>query len=273
MYITILNFLKSPFNLESYTSNKLNLSLLHGFFVVLFLNIFKPFKLDNLKEYLFGYTLLMGFLTFIIPFLFFYILEKIKFKNWSIFLFIVLTFFITIIYAFILWNFSGIYKDQFGLVKLSFLQFYKYSSSLVIISIIFMLVVNDKLLSIKKEKINSIKEDKVLFYSENKKENLTININKLIYITIDGNYASFFVETPKGIKELILRNTLSNIINQIINYPFIFRCHKSYIVNSLFFDKITGNARGYYLKSNKIETKIPVSRSLNKTELEKLLQN
>ncbi|WP_157691926.1 LytTR family DNA-binding domain-containing protein [Polaribacter sp. KT25b] len=135
-----------------------------------------------------------------------------------------------------------------------------------------MLIVNDKLLKLKKEKINSIKKDEITIFSENKKENLTLNIDKLIYITIDGNYASFFIKKTKGIKELILRNTLSNILKQIENYPFIFRCHKSYIINSLFFDEITGNARGYFLKSKNIENKIPVSRSLNKTELEKLLK-
>ncbi|AOW17902.1 hypothetical protein LPB03_10745 [Polaribacter vadi] len=71
MYKKIILFLKKPFNLESYISNKLNLSLLHGLFVFVFLNIFKPFKLDNLKEDLFGYTILMGVLTFLVPFLFF----------------------------------------------------------------------------------------------------------------------------------------------------------------------------------------------------------
>tara|TARA_R110002072_G_scaffold168220_1_gene321784 strand:+ start:2584 stop:3405 length:822 start_codon:yes stop_codon:yes gene_type:complete len=272
LYKKIILFLKKPFNLESYISNKLNLSLLHGLFVFVFLNIFKPFKLDNLKEDLFGYTILMGVLTFLVPFLFFFILEKIKFKNWFIYSFIGLTLFFSIIYSFTLWYFSGIYKDIFSLNKLSFIVFYKYCSSLAIISIIFMLIVNDKLLRLKSEKINRIKEDEITLYSENKKENITIHINKLIYITIDGNYASFFIETGNGIKELILRNTLSNILKQTTNYPFIFRCHKSYIINSLFFNEIIGNARGYSLKSNRIENKIPVSRSLHKVDLEKLLQ-
>lgn len=272
MYKHILFFLKRPFKFDSYIANKLNLSLLHGIFVIIFLNIFKPFKLDLLKEHLFGYTILIGVLAFIIPFLLLILLEKIKFKNWSIYSCIILTFFFSIIYSYILWYFSGIYKDFYGLIKLSFLLFYKYTSSLNIISIIFILIVNDKLIRRKKNKINSIKEDKITIYSKNKKENLTINIDKLIYITIDGNYASFFIDTTNGVKELILRNTLSNILKQIKNYPFIVRCHKSYIINSLFYDKIKGNARGYFLKSKIIETKIPVSRTFNKKELEKVLK-
>lgn len=272
MYKSILSFLKKPFNIESYLSNKLVLSLLHGVFVFIFLNLFKPFNLDVLKGYLFGYSIVMGILTFLVPFLLLFILEKIKFKNWSIYSFIIVTFFFTIIYSYILWYFSGIYKDLYGLIKLNFILFYKYSSSLFIISILFMLIVNDRLLRRKKKKINNIKEDLITIYSENKKENLTINIDKLIYITINGNYTSLFINTSKGTNELIIRNTLANILKQIKTYPFIFKCHKSYIINSLFFDEITGNARGYYLKSNKIETKIPVSRSLNKGELEKLLK-
>ena len=271
MYKKVILFINKPLNLETYFPNKLILSLLHGLFVFIFLNIFKPFQLHNLKEFLFGYSILMGILTFVVSFLFLSVLEKIKFKKWCIYSFIGLILFFIIIYSYILWYFSGIYKDYFDINRLSFMVFYKYSASLAIISIIFMLIVNEKLTILKTEKINNIKEDKITLYSENKKENVTINIDKLIYITIDGNYASFFIETANGIKELILRNTLSNVLKQITNYPFIFRCHKSYIINSLFFDEITGNARGYFLKSPKIENKIPVSRSLQKVDLEKLL--
>ena len=149
MYKKIIFFIKKPFKLESYISNKLILSVLHGLFVFIFLNIFKPFKLDLLREYLFGYTILMGVLTFIVPFLFFFLLEKIRIKNWSIYSFIGLTLLFSIIYSCILWYFSGIYKDIFSLNKLSFIIFYKYSASLAIISIIFMLIVNDKLLRLK----------------------------------------------------------------------------------------------------------------------------
>ncbi|MDP5105491.1 MAG: LytTR family transcriptional regulator DNA-binding domain-containing protein [Polaribacter sp.] len=133
-----------------------------------------------------------------------------------------------------------------------------------------MLIVNEKLL--KKEKNYNKIIDEITIYSENKKEKLTIHIDKLIYITIDGNYASFFLDTTNGVKELILRNTLANILKQLKDYPFIVRCHKSYIINSLFFNKIKGNARGYFLKSKNIESKIPVSRSFNKKELVDLLK-
>lgn len=73
-----------------------------------------------------------------------------------------------------------------------------------------MLIVNEKLL--KKEKNYNKIIDEITIYSENKKEKLTIHIDKLIYITIDGNYASFFLDTTNGVKELILRNTLANIL-------------------------------------------------------------
>ena len=270
MFKSILFFLKKPFNLEPFIANKLILSLLHGLFIILFLNIFKPFNLDVLKEYLFGYTIVIGVLTFIIPLLLFLFLEKIKFKNWSIYSFSILMFFFTILYSLVLWYFSSIYKDLYGLIKLNFILFYKYSSSLIIISILFMLIVNEKLLK-KEKKYNKI-IDEITIYSENKKEKITIHIDKLIYITIDGNYASFFLDTTNGVKELILRNTLANILKQLKDYPFIVRCHKSYIINSLFFNKIKGNARGYFLKSKNIESKIPVSRSFNKKELVDLLK-
>jgi len=44
----------------------------------------------------------------------------------------------------------------------------------------------------------------------------------------------------------------------------IFRCHKSYIVNKVKIDSITGNAAGYKLKLKDYSEYIPISRKWNK---------
>ena len=111
----------------------------------------------------------------------------------------------------------------------------------------------------------------IIIYSENKKENILININKVIYTSITGNYVSFYNITDEGIKEVVIRNTLSNILKQINDYPNFIRCHKSYIINTNYIVSISGNARGYFLKTNQIENLIPVSRKFNKEYLEKIV--
>ncbi|PQJ68737.1 LytTR family DNA-binding domain-containing protein [Polaribacter butkevichii] len=272
MFKTIKKKINQPFGIEVFILNKLPITILHGLLVFLFLNLFKPFKLYLLKEHLFGYTVLMGVLTFVLPFLLFVFLEKINYKKWTICTLIYLTICFLIIYNYILWFSSGIYKDITGLVKLSFLLFSKYSSSLAILSIATIFLLNDLIIAFKrKQKNNQIKVQEITIYSENKKENLRININKLIYTTVTGNYTSFYIVTEKGVKEVVLRNSLSNVLTQISNFPTIFRCHKSYIVNTSFFNTLSGNTRGYYLESELLTIQIPISRSFKKEELKNLI--
>ena len=78
--------------------------------------------------------------------------------------------------------------------------------------------------------------------------------------------------TEKGIKEKIIRNTLTKIAIELKEYTTIKRCHKSYIINTKLMDSISGNARGYYLISELNCVKIPVSRSFKKEEIESLIQ-
>ncbi len=278
MFSYLKYFLIKPFNIEPFTSNKVQLSISHGIFIFVFLNLFKPFKLDLLNEYFLGYSIIMGIQSFLTPFLIFVFIERLNFKKWTYSYIIVLAFFSILIYSIVLWYSSGIYKDLKGLKKLNFGLFYRYTSIISIFSILLFFVLNDKIIKLKNklqnkkiEKINESKKERVTIYSENKKENILIDVNKLIYTSITGNYASFFINTEKGIKELILRNTLSNICNQISDYPNFIRCHKSYIINSKFINGISGNARGYFIESKKISKKIPVSRSYSKQELERLI--
>lgn len=272
MLNSIIKIFNKQLNLEAYFSNKLPITALHGVFVFIFLNLFKPFNLDVLKETLFGYSLVMGSLTFLLPFLLLLILEKTNHKKLSVTTFLIVLFCFLLIYSYILWFFSGVYKDAFNLLKLSFGLFYKYSSSLALISMLFFVIVNERVIRFKRKKrVFAKKEDSVSIYSDNNKESISITITNLIYITIAGNYASFFVTSDKEIKEIVLRNTLTNIFNQIKEYPNIFKCHKSFIVNTKHIKSISGNAKGYFLISDQLENKIPVSRSFKKQDLEKLI--
>ncbi len=99
-------------------------------------------------------------------------------------------------------------------------------------------------------------------------------MDDLIYITSQGNYASFYIKEKNGlVKEKILRVTLQKINTDLEPFSRIIRCHKSYIVNTAYVTDITGNARGYLLKINCINFSIPVSRSFSKKSLLQLMAN
>lgn len=49
----------------------------------------------------------------------------------------------------------------------------------------------------------------------------------------------------------------------LAEFPEFYRCHRTYIVNLQKVKHISGNAQGYKLHLENIDTLIPVSRSLN----------
>jgi len=96
-------------------------------------------------------------------------------------------------------------------------------------------------------------------------------LNKPYYfnplIKFKSKLASFFIIENNELKEKILRVTLTKIESFLKDYDFIIRCHKSYIVNKKYVNKVTGNARGYLLKCNILDFYIPVSRKFSKKSL------
>lgn len=279
MFDFIKHFLKKPIYLQAFISNKLILSIAHGLFIYLFLIIFKPFNLTIFKEHLSGFILLMALLCFIVPFVTLVVVEKINVKKWTLGKVILLCFVFILALSIINWSASGIYKSIFELKTISFLFFYGHTTSAAIFSILFVIFINDTITKLKTKKITVIKEiidlkneEIITIFSDNKKESLGINIHNLVYITAEGNYANFFIKQDNDeLKEKILRITLSRLAKELSKYTFILRCHKSFIVNTSFITEISGNARGYLLKSKIISFDIPVSRSFKKDYLMSLI--
>lgn len=93
-----------------------------------------------------------------------------------------------------------------------------------------------------------------------KEENFELNIPSFLYAKVDSNYLEIFYKETKE-KEL-KRLTLKEFGDQLNSCPFIFRVHRSYMVNLNEIESITGNAQGYKLSlKNYSQRVIPVSRS------------
>jgi hypothetical protein len=279
----VLNWLSKPYYFDPSTKFKLKLSFAFGLFLFLFLFFFKPFDLGRFQEDLLEYSLGMGFLDFLATFLLLYVsplIFKVYFNEdrWTVGKNILLMVFGVLFIGTILWNFGETYKEIHGFSKLTFLEFISKAFLVGIIPLTFYIFLNEKRERGKREKrifkitefhkendINTSKE--ISINSDNEKEKITFKADNLIYITSQGNYASFFLKKDNAIKEKILRITLTKITEKLKEHPNIIRCHKSYIVNSNFINAIKGNARGYLLKSNYISEEIPVSRTFSKESL------
>lgn len=290
----LINWLAKPYYFNPCVKFKLKFSFFFGLFVFLFLYIFRPFYLSLFDVIIVEYTIGIGTIAFLGTFFILFIPPYI-FKNyfnednWTIGKSLLLVFLGVIIIGTFLWYFGEMYKEPFQLRRLSLLEYLTYTLLVTSLPMSLYTFYNEKKINRKRnKKIEEIKlfkkqqdnfkkidlKTQVRIFSDNEKESIKLKVNDLVYITSQGNYASFFIkkENSNDLKEEILRVTLSKIETILENYPSIIRCHKSYIVNTVYVEDITGNARGYLLKSKLISFEIPVSRKFSKNSLLSLLK-
>lgn len=95
-----------------------------------------------------------------------------------------------------------------------------------------------------------------------KEENFELNIKSFLYAKVDSNYLEIFYDFSNNNEKDLKRLTLKEFSDQLKSYPFIFKTHRSYVVNLNAIESVSGNAQGYalYLKNYSKRT-IPVSRS------------
>lgn len=288
---SIVKWLQAPYYFNPSIIFKLRTSFTLGWFIFLFLYIFHPFSLAIMGDYLLEYTATIGFFSFIGSFSFLYVPPLIFTKffdedKWTVGKNVIFIFIAMLFIGFLLWYYTGLYKSDKNIEKIGLVKFILYTFLVGAMPIFFLIFRNER--ALRKKRIGRIREikafnekkkierDKILqreldIYSDNKKEKISFNINNLVYITSEGNYASFFIRENNTIKEKILRITLSKIEKELEDFTKIIRCHKSYIVNTKYINDINGNARGYILKSNIISLDIPVSRSFSKQSLMSLI--
>ncbi len=113
------------------------------------------------------------------------------------------------------------------------------------------------------------KRDQIVFLKTDTREELQINLVNLLFIEAQENYSRVVWSDNDRVIERLLRVTLKNIEDQIVDGNIV-RCHRSYIINTRVKFEIHGNSNGYRLKSRLFQDTIPISRSLGKEIVAKL---
>ena len=111
-----------------------------------------------------------------------------------------------------------------------------------------------------KEK-KSIEEQLVHFESDYVKDNLSLKVNLLLFIRAANNYIEVFWKEGDGVKNQMIRTSLGKAEELLKEHKFIFKCHRSYMVNMRSIDKIEGNIQGYKIFFENIDFSIPVSKN------------
>lgn len=268
----MLEFLKKPypFNDDLKHNTKVIFFLSLGVFVFLFL--FQPLQIDSLanrEKYIL--VIGMGIITFlslslnllILPSLFSKILNG---SSWNvkkeIFWDIWILFTISVGY-FLYYKTLGIMEFGFGMIIKLILIAIVPTSVMIVLNRHRLLRSHLKTaneLNIKLQENKSIQDKLVHFLSDYQKDNLSIKVSLILFVRSANNYIEVFWKEGQTVKSQMVRFSLIKAEEILNEYKFIFKCHRSYLANINYIDKIEGSSQGYRLFFEKVDFPVPVSK-------------
>ena len=90
---------------------------------------------------------------------------------------------------------------------------------------------------------------------------LCLPLNDLLYIEAQKNNVAVFFVRDGNLCRNEIQSTLASILNDLKDYPNIFQCHRSFVVNLNSITSAKGNSNGYTLELGGGLATVPVSRS------------
>jgi len=283
MFSKIRVFLRQPFPFEISPTQILYQSFTIGLFVSVFLLVFKPFGsgdyvLEGRTWILWGY----GFVTFLVllvnmlvwPAVFPGFFNETKwnvakgfgFQFWHILSIGAAN----LLYAafvgekeirllavpgFLLQALAvGFFPVTIGILYIHFFLLNKYTKSTRRI--------NESILSMESRTAEPRKDPQtVVFSPEGGKEGVEIRLQDLLLIKSVDNYVEIYRTENDQIKTIFLRSSLKRIEQDVKDHPFLFKCHRAFLVNVNNISRVAGNSQGYQLIFKGIDFVIPVSRN------------
>ncbi len=109
---------------------------------------------------------------------------------------------------------------------------------------------------------NKLKKEKLIsFESDYKKDGLILKADSVILIKSADNYVEIYYKTDSEIKKQLIRSSLKSIEILIAEFDFIFKCHRSFIINIKHIKEIQGNSLGYKVFFDGVEFPALVSQT------------
>jgi hypothetical protein len=97
--------------------------------------------------------------------------------------------------------------------------------------------------------------------SQLKKESLSFYPSQLIYAESDSNYVNFYLISSDKVQKKVIRNSITDVEQQLAHIPYLVRTHRAFIVNLKKIKSKKGNSLGYRLRLQGTDAEIPVSRN------------
>lgn len=261
------NLFKRPYTEVETSREKFVSILVFGLFIFLFLYLFKPFGITQLKPVSqFFITLGFGLVTTFMLFIIKYLLEPVIInENWTL-------------GKSILWNFfvaSSIGAANYFYVNLIFHQafvllylFYSVWTAILVgsipVTISYIIRINriykSALVKASIAPEDVLWENEVIIRAGNPKNEFKCNPKSIIYLCSNDNYVTIITMKGDIQNKTTIRGTLKSAETELRKNSRFLRCHKCYIVNLDFVEKVTGHNQNMIIRLKPFGTEIPVSR-------------
>jgi len=113
-------------------------------------------------------------------------------------------------------------------------------------------------LTVKPEK--TVLKSNIFITTQVKQDDFLLDMDQLLFAKADGNYIELTKSNGYQMTTEVKRISLTQFETQITDYPHLFRCHRTYLVNMYKIKQVAGNSQGYVLSFKETDIKIPVSR-------------
>ncbi len=273
----MLKFLLKPYPFNDDLRRNAKVIFFISICIFLFLLVFQPLNIANIenedKIYLVVGLAVITFLSFslnliVLPSMFPNVFER---KRWAIWKEIVWDLWLLFVTAF---GYLLMYKTL-GILPISFSMIVK-MVLIAIIPLTALIVFNQnrllrlhlktaKDINVKLNENKSAVEKLVTFDSEYQKDKFSVKAKFLLLIRSADNYIEVFWKDKSQINKKLIRTTLIKTQQLLSEYTYFFKCHRSYIVNINYIDRVEGNTQGYRLFIDQLDFQVPVSKtSVNK---------
>jgi len=262
------NPFKKPYNKVETSKEKILFILVFGMFIFLFLFLFKPFGMAQLKtDWQLLVSLGFGIVTIFMLSIFKFLIEPHVIKeNW--------TFGKSILWGLLIA--SSIGAANYFYVSIIFPQIFIFKYFLfaiwtaILVGIIpvtigYTVTFNRIYRTALKEA--AIPPEEVLWESEvliragNPKNEFKTNPKSIVYLCSNNNYVTIVTLKRETLTKTHLRGTLKAAESELSKNTSFFRCHKCFIINTEYADRVTGNIQNLKIRLRINDTEIPVSRS------------
>jgi LytTr DNA-binding domain len=106
----------------------------------------------------------------------------------------------------------------------------------------------------------SSENDTILFESDYKNDSISLSVKSIITIKSAGNYIEIFWKEKNKTNKHLVRMKLIEAEELLKSYNYIFKCHRTYLINTNHVENAEGNSQGLSLNLAKLNFNIPVSR-------------